>query len=256
MPTVHGYARVSTADQAGHGHMMEGYRRQCEAEFEKNWKPEGYVWGHMWEDPAVSGATAFDSRPMGFRLNNTVESGDVILFPKLDRAFRSTRDALRMVDLWKDRGIRAVFLDFKIDYGTDTGRFMFTLLVAGAELFRNQGRTRTLEGLAVARAKGRKMGRPPFGMRYVGPKEKREAVTVPEEFNIGRQIVKWKMEGYGYGDIATHLNVQNVPRPKRRSGGNWDKAIKNRWAKTSVVRAYRSTLRVLDLIEKKKCRQL
>lgn len=251
MPTVFGYIRVSQQDQADSGHTLTQHRELLERQYAAAWQPHGYDWGDVFEERAVSGSLPFASRPAGARLDARVGRGDVVLFPKLDRGFRSVRDALATIDGWAHRGVRAVFLDLNLDYSTDAGRFMFTLIAAGAEFERARGRNRVIETMTGLKRRGRVLGQPPFGVRCVGRGDQRKRVLVPEQFELGKQVVQWKLQGYSFGDIARHLNVNNVrrPTPVRGQAGN---KPQNRWHEKAVERVYRSTLKVLDWVEKKK----
>lgn len=251
MPRVFGYTRVSTEDQADSGAGLDAHRHQIEAEYKRTFAAAGFEWAGTFEDAAVSGGKAFDTRPAGFALNKVVQKGDVVLFPKLDRGFRNTEDALRTVRLWEEKGVRAVFLDLHLDTGTAAGKMMLTVFAAWAEFERNRGRERTREALAARKRKGRILGRPPWGIRFVGVKEHKRMEIVPEEYRIGQWVVEQKMKGYTTADITSHLNRTNVEKPHRK-GGARSTIVRNGWSQSSVERVYRSTLRVARWIADRK----
>ena len=100
---VYGYVRVSTAQQANEGDSLEAQIRQVTSyaasrglELTEN---------EVFVERGVSGGSEFANRPEGSRLLEAIGTGDVLIFPKLDRGFRNTRDALNTLHLLKERGV-------------------------------------------------------------------------------------------------------------------------------------------------------
>lgn len=79
----------------------------------------------------------------------------------LDRIGRSTLDVLTRLDRLDRAGCAIVSLHESIDLTTAAGRLQAQLLASFAEFEREQISRRTKEGLAAARAAGRRLGRPP-----------------------------------------------------------------------------------------------
>ena len=89
--------------------------------------------------------------------------GDVIVVWRLDRLGRNLRHLVNLVQDLNDRdiGIRVLAgQGASIDTTTASGKLVFALFAALAEFERELIRERTLAGLASARARGRKGGRP------------------------------------------------------------------------------------------------
>ena len=89
--------------------------------------------------------------------------GDVIVVWRLDRLGRNLRHLVNLVQDLNDRdiGIRVLAgQGASIDTTTPSGKLVFALFAALAEFERELIRERTLAGLASARARGRKGGRP------------------------------------------------------------------------------------------------
>ena len=86
---------------------------------------------------------------------------DAILVVRLDRLMRSTLHLLAIVEQLDHDGVALVCLDQPIDTSTGMGRLLLTVLGAVAEFERDLIRERTMDGLARARAKGKRLGRPP-----------------------------------------------------------------------------------------------
>lgn len=105
-----------------------------------------------------SGARA--DRPGLNRLLDTVREGDVVVVWRLDRLGRSLRDLLDLAARFEAEGVGLTSIEDKIDTTSSGGRLIFQIFGALAEFERNLVKERTQAGLAAARARGRKGGRP------------------------------------------------------------------------------------------------
>jgi DNA invertase Pin-like site-specific DNA recombinase len=86
--------------------------------------------------------------------------GDTLVVWKLDRAGRSLPHLIELLKGLKERGIEFVSLTEQIDTTTPGGKLIFHMMGALAEFERDLIRERTNAGLAAARARGRRGGRP------------------------------------------------------------------------------------------------
>lgn len=141
-----GYSRVSTNDQHPEAQADRLIADGCDPE-------------HLFVDKGVSGRKA--SRPEWDRCLAYLRSGDTLVVVRLDRMGRSVRNLIDVMNSLNDRGINVRVLDQQIDTSTVAGKFFFHLLAALAEMEAGLIRERTLDGLAAARARGRKGGRKP-----------------------------------------------------------------------------------------------
>ena len=89
-----------------------------------------------------------------------LREGDVIVIWKLDRLARSLRDLVDLVNHIQGKGAALLSLNDQIDTTTSHGKFTFHIFAALAEFERDIIRERTKAGLAAARARGRRGGRP------------------------------------------------------------------------------------------------
>jgi DNA invertase Pin-like site-specific DNA recombinase len=89
-----------------------------------------------------------------------LRDGDALVVYKLDRLARSTKKLIELSEVLEDRGIELISIRDNIDTTTAVGKAMFRMLAVIAELERDIISERTLAGLAAARARGRKGGRP------------------------------------------------------------------------------------------------
>ena len=147
------YARVSTIGQGQSPEMqVRELREYCER---RAWQIAGeYV------DAGVSGAK--DSRP---ELNRLLADAhrrrfDTVVVWKFDRFARSVSHLLRALETFNALGVGFVSLSEQIDTSTPTGKMVFTVLGAVAELERSLIAERVRAGVRNARAKGKQLGRP------------------------------------------------------------------------------------------------
>lgn len=139
-----GYARVSTQEQ----HLD----RQLAALAAAGVDP-----ANTYTDKA-SGARA-DRAALNDVLGRLRE-GDTLVVASFDRLARSTEQLLELSNRLAAEGVNLVSLKERIDTTTPQGRFFFTVTAAVAEFERELIRERQREGIATARAKGVKFGRP------------------------------------------------------------------------------------------------
>ena len=132
---------------------------------------------------------------------------DVVAVWKLDRGFRSTIEGLRSLEDWQHRGVALVCVSQpEIDTTTPIGRLLLAVLAAVAEFERDLIRERVCEGLASARRKGARIGRPTV-LEARGPaferrwREVREALL---EESIGKREAARQL-GIGAGTLQRLL---------------------------------------------------
>ena len=153
---VIGYARVSTEDQNLDLQLDALRRAGCT---------------RIYKD-RMSGAKA--ARP-GLQLALEVaRAGDQLVVWQLDRLGRSLSDLIALIRSLQERGIELRSLSEGIDTCTINGKFTFHLFAALAEFERALVRERTQAGLAAARARGRKGGRP----KLLDAEKRRHAVNL------------------------------------------------------------------------------
>jgi DNA invertase Pin-like site-specific DNA recombinase len=85
---------------------------------------------------------------------------DVVVVWRFDRFARSVSHLLRALETFQALGIEFVSLSEQMDTSTPTGKMVFTVLGAVAELERSLIVERVRAGLRNARAKGKTLGRP------------------------------------------------------------------------------------------------
>jgi DNA invertase Pin-like site-specific DNA recombinase len=110
----------------------------------------------------------FDDRMTGIQADRPgliacldhLRTGDVLVVLDLDRLGRRARDLIGLIEDLERRGIAFKALNSPMDTTTPAGRAFLQIQAAFAEMERNLIRQRVKEGLAAARARGRRGGRP------------------------------------------------------------------------------------------------
>lgn len=137
-----GYLRVSTEEQKP-DRQIDGLGPYCD-------------FLHIEKLSAVA-----KKRPVFERIIKNLKRGDTLVVWDLDRAFRSTLDALTQTQRLKERGIEFQIVTMNIDTSEPLGEFFFTIVAAFAQLERRIISKRTKEGLRAAVKRGKRLGRPP-----------------------------------------------------------------------------------------------
>lgn len=163
------YVRVSTDQQT-----TEGQERELR-EYAKN---RGWELARVYKDK-ISGAK--HSRPALDELMADARKRklDIILVWKFDRFARSVTHLLQALESFRELRIEFVSVSEQIDTASPSGKLVFTVLGAVAELERSLIAERVRMGLQNARRNGKRLGRPPIRQLSQGELErvKRERAT-------------------------------------------------------------------------------
>jgi DNA invertase Pin-like site-specific DNA recombinase len=127
---------------------------------------------------------------------------DVVVVWRFDRFARSVSHLLRALENFQALGIEFVSLSEQLDTSTPTGKMVFTVLGAVAELERSLIVERVKAGLRNARAKGKKLGR---------PSKRIDAASVAR---LRRRGLSWRAIATQLGVGLATLHRASVPRSK------------------------------------------
>ncbi len=146
------YSRVSTSNGQDPEVQSREIREYC--------KRRGWDLAGEYVDVGISGAK--ERRPQLDRLIADAHRRrfDVVVVWRFDRFARSVSHLLRALETFRALGIEFVSLSEQVDTSTPTGKMIFTVLGAVAELERSLIAERVRAGLRNARAKGKRLGRP------------------------------------------------------------------------------------------------
>jgi DNA invertase Pin-like site-specific DNA recombinase len=201
---IYGYVRVSTLQQANEGESLETQLRQIQSySVLKGFEipPENFI-----TEKGVSGSLEFERRPEGSKLFNQLVSGDILIFSKLDRAFRNTRNALNTLHELKQRGISVHFIDLGGDVTNDgIGSVIFTILSAFATFERERIATRIREVKQVQKSEGKFLGGfTRFGYKVVDEKLEKN----PDEQLIIQSMKDMKRRGMSLRRISSWVGKE------------------------------------------------
>lgn len=138
-----GYARISTVEQNLDLQIDALQAAGCD---------------RIYRDEGLSGAKT--RRPGLDKALNVLKQDDVLVVWRLDRLGRSMRHLIELTSVLESKGVGFQSLSDAIDTSTAGGRLYFHLIGAFAEFERNLISERTKAGMAAAKARGVKMGRP------------------------------------------------------------------------------------------------
>jgi DNA invertase Pin-like site-specific DNA recombinase len=146
------YARVSTLNGQNPQLQLDELREYAQR---RGWEVAG-----EYTDLGVSGSK--DSRP---ELNRMLKAAhmrefDAIAVWKLDRLGRSLKHLVTTIEDLSCYGVTFVSLRDNLDLSTPAGRLMMHIVAAMAEFERSLIQERVVAGIAAARKRGVRMGRP------------------------------------------------------------------------------------------------
>lgn len=150
------YARVSTIAK---GQDVDLQLRDLRDLAQRNdWQSTEFV------DNGVSGRK--ESRPAFDEMMKQVRQRhfDIVAVWKLDRLTRSLKHAVNTLAELKELKVELVALKDGLNFSGTFGVVLYALIAALAEVELTVLRERTIAGLANARAKGKRLGRPPIGI--------------------------------------------------------------------------------------------
>ena len=192
------YARVSTADRSCERQVSEltSFAERC-----------GYDVAGTFKETASGASANWAGRKKVMDLAQARQI-DAVFVSELSRWGRSTQDlraTLHRLAGWKVSVVAMNGMTFELD--TPHGRMMATMLAGIAQFERDLISERVKSGLAAAKARGKKLGRPP-GQR---PKPDRLAPKVLKAVGKGRSY-RWIARGLG---ISKNTVVDIVKRHRQ-----------------------------------------
>lgn len=192
-----GYVRVSTEEQGVSGAGLETQREAITADCARH----GRRLVAIFEDVA-SGKSLI--RPGLDEARAVIAAGDAsaIVVAKLDRLSRSVHDFSGLLAQAQREGWGLRILDPDVDTLSPTGELLAHITASVAQWERRVIGQRTAAALAVKRAQGVRLGRPP---------------VVPAD--IAERIAERRRTGASLRTIAAELNADRVPTA--RPGSTW-----------------------------------
>lgn len=218
------YTRVSTDEQAEHGHSLAvqpaalvKYAAEHEIQIVR-----------MIADEGVSGAVPLGRRRGGAELLAALADGGAngVLVTRLDRLFR---DALDGLSFFSGAGLggeapAVVSVAETIDTSTPSGRMMLGMLLVAAQFERDTAAARAVDNSRGMRRAGRVYGTVPFGCLEIGATAagRGRLVRDPKAWEIREAIISWRAENISYSAISDRLRGMRIPAPE--GGTRWSKS--------------------------------
>ena len=158
---------------------------------------------------------------------SNLQRGDVLIFSKLDRAFRNTRNALNTLHELKGRGVSIHFIDLGGDVTNDgIGSVIFTILSAFATFERERIATRIREVKQTQKSEGKFLGGfTRFGFAVIGEKLEKDPAqqVIIKQMKVMRRrgmslrrISKWLDRTHGvtmsHSTVATFFKISLKPK--------------------------------------------
>jgi DNA invertase Pin-like site-specific DNA recombinase len=174
------YARVSTNNGQDPAMQTRELREYCGR---RGWEITGeYV------DIGVSGSTERRPRLDALLAEYRRRRVDAVVVYRYDRFARSLRHLLNALEEFRSLRIEFISLHEGVDTSTPNGRLVFGIFASIAGFERELIRDRVRSGIAAARSKGKKLGRPKISL------------------DVGR-IVALRASGRSWPQIATELGA-------------------------------------------------
>src|ERR1017187_9117958 len=175
------YARVSTLNHGQDPEVQLGELREfC--------KRRGFAVAHEYVDKGISGSR--ERRPALDKLLADCRKRlvDAVVVYRYDRFARSLRQLVNALEEFRALGIDFISIHEGVDTSTPNGRLVFGIFASIAEFERELIRDRVRSGMAAAKAKGKRVGRP------------RVAVDV-------RRIASLRREGRSWAEITRETGI-------------------------------------------------
>ena len=147
------YARISTINHRQDPEVQLGELREfCQR--------RGFAIAQEYVDKGISGSR--EKRPALDKLLTDCRKRlvDAVVVYRYDRFARSLRQLVNALEEFRSLGIDFISIHEGVDTSTPNGRLVFGIFASIAEFERELIRDRVRSGLAAARAKGKRIGRP------------------------------------------------------------------------------------------------
>jgi DNA invertase Pin-like site-specific DNA recombinase len=221
MRKAYAYIRVSTVDQAESGFSLDAQKESARAYYDMLIRQDRYAdlkWGGFYSDKGQSAwKLAFHLRKEGARITGRLKDGDQIIFCKLDRAFRSLKDAINQMEDWMQSDIGVHFVDQGLNMDTANGRLVVNVMTCVAQWESEIKSERVRSALMMKKKNHQPVNQKvPAGKKTAGNGRNKRYVMDTSQRPVLRLIKYLRNRGMSYRRISDRIELLQASRAGRK----------------------------------------